>query len=106
VTQAESARRTLFLRFYSARDAILDAAGKARAGQFDRMTSQQKQIHRDLMGLSSGTLATLSKYSDYATLDLIQEDLLSVHALIHDSKRLRPDSWVDVWNVYSRNRRL
>jgi len=85
------------------RPKIMEECAKTRAISYDQMTAEQQSVYRDLLALSSGTLAHLSGYSDYETLDMIQEDLLSVFTTMRHSKKYRFETWMDVWHVYNRS---
>ena len=50
----------------------------------------------DIIGLSSGTLASLSGFRDYETLDMIQLDLVTMYQLAPHLFQ----TWMDVWRTW------
>ena len=64
------------------------------------MSAFNDKLYRDVLALSSGTIATITGISDYETIDLIHADLAQVarHVCRGQIRRLVPaePTWMDV----------
>jgi hypothetical protein len=62
------------------------------------------RLENDILALSSGTIATLTGYRDYESIDYVHIDFLTyVRACLNARGRLRRswDSWALAWNDFA-----
>lgn len=64
--------------------------------------AKNQKFFRELLAISSGTFATLTGISDYATLNKLETDF-AIFYLYHQDYKY--ESWMDVWDAFLEYRR-
>lgn len=59
------------------------------------------QLERDILSLSSGTIATLTGRADYESIDHVQGDFLTFVRLRYSDRRQPWPTWAHAWNDFS-----
>ena len=61
-------------------------------------TDEKTDIVRDILGLSSGTMATLSGKKDYASIEEVQNQFANFAQKMQPQRNWR--NWVDAWQEF------
>ena len=63
------------------------------------------ELERDILALSSGTIATLTGHKDYESIDHIQGDFLTFVRFRYRDRRQPWPTWAHAWNDFDAYRK-